>query len=82
MTDDRLRSAENAITRLQEQQANTHRDLGEIKEVLLLQASNIQDIRDAVMQARGGWKALLAVGGLAGVIGGFVTTIIVAIWPK
>ena len=83
MTDDaRMRAAETAITRLQEQQNSTHQDLGEIKGVLVSLGKNIQDIRDAVMKATGGWKALLAVGGLAGVLGGIVTTIVLAVWPK
>lgn len=80
--DDRMRAAENAIVQLQTQQANTHADLSEIKGVLLAQAQNIQDIRDAVMKATGGWKALLAVGGLAGVMGGLITTVLLAIWPR
>ena len=82
MTDERLRAAETAITRLQEQQNSTHQDLGEIKGVLLSLGNNIQDIRDAVMKATGGWKALLAVGGLAGAIGGIATTVMIAVWPK
>lgn len=83
MTDEaRLQQAEKDIVRLQEQQTSTHQDLGEIKGVLLSQAQNIQDIRDAVMRASGGWKTLLAVGGFAGVVGSAVTTILVAVWPK
>lgn len=82
MTEDRLRAAETAIAQLQVQQTNTHNDLGEIKAVLLSLGQNIQDIRDAVMKATGGWKALLAVGGLAGVMGGLITTVLLAIWPK
>lgn len=80
--DERMTAAEVAIARLQEQQANTHTDLGEIKGVLLSLGKNIQDIRDVVMKATGGWKALLAVGGLAGVMGGLITTVLLAIWPK
>lgn len=78
----RLRQAEQDIAKLQERQLSNHEDMQEIKAVLIAQAQNIQDIRDAVMEGVGRWKALMAIGGLAGVVMSIVTNLVISLWPR
>ena len=62
---------------LQAEVRNVKEDVTEMK-------SDLRDIRDTLAQARGGWKTLLLVAGIAGVMGAAVSKLVAfATWlPK
>ncbi len=62
---------------LQAEVRNVKEDVTEMK-------SDLRDIRDTLAQARGGWKTLLLVAGIAGVMGAAVSKLVAfAAWlPK
>ncbi len=68
-----------------------HRDLGRhdaeignIKEDLATVKTDVSEIKRMLAEARGGWKMLMAVGGLAAAISSFVTGVIIKMvgWTK
>ena len=50
------------------------RDLAEMK-------SDLREVRDIVVRAGGGWRALLYVAGAAAFLGGLVVSILAWLWP-
>lgn len=50
------------------------RDLAEMK-------ADLREVRDIVVRAGGGWKALLYVAGAAAFLGGLIVSILAWLWP-
>jgi chromosome condensin MukBEF ATPase and DNA-binding subunit MukB len=51
------------------------RDLAEMK-------SDIREVRDIVVRAGGGWRALLYVAGAAAFLSGLIVSILAWLWPR
>lgn len=51
------------------------RDLSEMK-------SDIREVRDIVVRAGGGWRALIYVAGAAAFLGGLIVSILAWLWPR
>lgn len=43
---------------------------------------DMKEVRDIVVRAGAGWKALVAVAGFAAVLGGLAMSIITWLWPR
>ena len=54
---------------------NLERDLAEMK-------SDIREVRDIVVRAGGGWRALLYVAGAAAFLSGLIVSILAWLWPR
>ena len=48
-----------------------------VKEDVAEMKSDLRDVRDILSQAKGGWKTLLLVAGIAGVMGAAVSKLVV-----
>lgn len=51
-------------------------DLDNIRDDLRAINKSLQDIRDVLMQAKGGWKTLVMVGGIGGAVGAFLAKVL------
>lgn len=51
-------------------------DLKELKRIVEEGNRGIRDIRDIIMQTKGGWKTLMIVGGVAGTVGAAVAKLL------
>lgn len=67
--------------------ANLHRDIGRLEgQVRALEGQvsdmkgKVDEMHEAMMQAAGGWRVLLAVGSVAAVIGAGVTKLLGVLW--
>lgn len=63
------------LGRLGEKVDQIEKDLAEMK-------SDMREVRDIVVRAGGGWKALLMVAGAAAFLGGLIVSILAWLWPR
>jgi len=63
------------LGRLGEKVDQIEKDLAEMK-------SDMREVRDIVVRAWGGWKALLMVAGAAAFLGGLIVSILAWLWPR
>lgn len=63
------------LSRLGEKVDRMEKDLSEMKD-------NVQEVRDIVVRAQGGWKALVVVAGAAAFISGIAVSILAWVWPR
>ena len=69
MTDPSHSDLQRDLGRLEGEMQAAHREIGDMKKVVDEVRGEIRAIRETLSEARGGWKTLLAVAGVAGAAG-------------
>lgn len=59
------------LTAVEVNMTNMRGDLNDLKELLNKVVTDVASIKSTLDQARGGWKLLLMVAGIGGLVGGF-----------
>jgi len=69
------------LSALEERVANVKDDVTDLKKDIASVHKDVAEIKDILTQAKGGWRVLIVIGGLAGSITTAILWLIGKIWP-
>ena len=69
------------LSALEERVANVKDDVADLKKDVASVRKDVMEIKDILTQAKGGWRVLIVIGGLAGSMTTAVLWLIGKIWP-
>jgi chromosome condensin MukBEF ATPase and DNA-binding subunit MukB len=69
------------LSALEERVANVKDDVADLKKDVASVRRDVTEIKDILTQAKGGWRVLVVIGGLAGSMTTAVLWLIGKIWP-
>jgi len=69
------------LSALEERVSNVKDDVTDLKKDIASVHKDVAEIKDILTQAKGGWRVLIVIGGLAGSITTAILWLIGKIWP-
>ena len=76
-----VRTQGERLSALEERVANVKDDVADLKKDVASVRRDVTEIKDILTQAKGGWRVLIVIGGLAGSMTTAVLWLIGKIWP-